>query len=74
MEFTAEDRVKMTSSTSGLADFFAVKMASNASGVEVGGTVVETEMGRWMEKNDATWTSRQNQWKLAQTWFRERAE
>jgi hypothetical protein len=39
-----------------LKSFFE-KIASKASGVEMGGTVVVTEMGRWMEKKEATWTS-----------------
>jgi hypothetical protein len=47
----------MTSSGSFFSGRFDEKMASNASVLEVGGTVVVTEIGRWMEKNDATWTS-----------------
>lgn len=31
-----------------------MNIESNASGLEGGGTVEETEMGRWMEKNDAS--------------------
>jgi hypothetical protein len=57
MELTAEDSVKITSSASCFDGFLAVNMASKASGLERGGTVVETEIGRWMEKNEATWTS-----------------
>jgi hypothetical protein len=57
MESTADDSVKITSSVSGFVGLRAVKRASKASGLDGGGTVVETEMGRWMEKNDATWTS-----------------
>jgi hypothetical protein len=38
-------------------NFFVEKRASKASEDEVGGTVVVTEMGRWIEKNEATWTS-----------------
>lgn len=53
MDWTVEERVKITSSGSFLSSFFE-KIASNASEVEVGGTVVVTEMGRWMEKNEAT--------------------
>lgn len=33
------------------------KRESNASVLEVGGTEAVMEMGLWMEKNDATWTS-----------------
>ena len=48
----------MTSSGSLLRDFLeAAKMASKASEEDVGGTVVVTEIGRWMEKNEATCTS-----------------
>lgn len=36
---------------------FLEKIASKASGVAMGGTVVVTEIGRWMEKKDATCTS-----------------
>jgi hypothetical protein len=43
----------MTSSASFLRNFFE-KIASKASGVAIGGTVVVTEMGRWMEKKEAT--------------------
>lgn len=32
-------------------------MVSKVSRLDAGGTVVETEIGRWMEKNEATWTS-----------------
>lgn len=38
--------MKMTSSGSFFKSFFDEKMASNASEVEVGGTVVVTEIGR----------------------------
>jgi hypothetical protein len=48
----------MTSSGSFFSGRFDEKIASKASVVEVGGTVVVTEIGRWMEKNDATWTSK----------------
>jgi len=54
---TAEERVKMTSSGSFFRGRFDEKIASKASVLEVGGTVVVTEIGRWMEKNEATWTS-----------------
>lgn len=47
----------MTSSGSFFKGLFEEKIASKASVVEVGGTVVVTEIGRWMEKNDATCTS-----------------
>lgn len=57
IDWTAEDSVSITSSCSALADFFEEKIASKASWFEDGGTVVETEMGRWIEKNDATCTS-----------------
>jgi hypothetical protein len=53
MELTAEERVKITSSASFFEACFAVKSESNASGLESGGTVVETEIGRCMEKKDA---------------------
>jgi flagellar biosynthesis chaperone FliJ len=42
----------MTSSDSFL-DFLGANIESNASELEGGGTVVETERGRWREKNDA---------------------
>ena len=51
--WTVDERVNMTSSASFLRNFFE-KIASKASGVEIGGTVVVTEIGRWMEKNEAT--------------------
>jgi hypothetical protein len=60
MDCTAEERVKMTSSGSFFKGRFEEKIASKASVLEVGGTVVVTEIGRWIEKNDATWTS--NRW------------
>jgi hypothetical protein len=53
MVSTVEERVKMTSSASFLRNFFE-KIASKASEVAIGGTVVVTEMGRWMEKKEAT--------------------
>ena len=43
----------MTSSGSFFSGRFDEKIASKASVLEVGGTVVVTEIGRWMEKNDA---------------------
>jgi hypothetical protein len=46
MLWTAEESVRITSAVSGLEGFFAVKMASKASALEGGGTVVETEIGR----------------------------
>ena len=47
----------MTSSGSFFRGRFDEKIASKASVLEIGGTVVVTEIGRWMEKNEATWTS-----------------
>lgn len=61
IDCTAEDRVKMTSSGSFFSGRFDENIASKASVLEVGGTVVVTEIGRWMEKNDATWTSNSEQ-------------
>ena len=58
----------MTSSGSFFSGRFDEKMASNASVLEVGGTVVVTEIGRWMEKNDATWTSNSKE-KLVSGYF-----
>jgi hypothetical protein len=57
MDWTVEERVKMTSSGSFLRDRFDEKIASKASALEAGGTVDVTDMGRWIEKKDATWTS-----------------
>lgn len=51
----------MTSSGSFFSGRFDENIASKASVLEVGGTVVVTEIGRWMEKNDATWTSNSEQ-------------
>jgi hypothetical protein len=59
----------MTSSGSFFSGRFDEKMASNASVLEVGGTVVVTEIGRWMEKNDATWTSSSEQRKVSSRLF-----
>lgn len=56
MDSTADESVNITSSGVGFDGFFE-KMASNVSGFEGGGTVVETEIGLWREKKDATWTS-----------------
>jgi len=52
IEFTADEMVWITSSGPAL-DAFLENMASKASAFEVGGTVVVTEIGRWMEKNEA---------------------
>jgi hypothetical protein len=57
IDWAVLERVKMTSSGSFFMNFFVEKRASKASEDEVGGTVVVTEMGRWIEKNEATWTS-----------------
>jgi hypothetical protein len=62
---TAEERVKMTSSGSFFRGRFDEKIASKASVLEVGGTVVVTEIGRWMEKNEATWTSNEGKRKVS---------
>lgn len=35
----------------------AVKMVENAEKVELGGTEAVTDMGRWIEKKEATWMS-----------------
>jgi len=35
----------------------AANMLENAEEVEFGGTEAVTEMGRWMEKKEATWMS-----------------
>lgn len=52
------DRVRITSAGSVvLAGRLDEKRESNASVLEVGGTEAVMEMGLWMEKNDATWTS-----------------
>lgn len=57
MELTAEERVYMTSFGRDLDGFLEEKMASKASGLEFDGTEVVTDIGRWVEKKDATWTS-----------------
>jgi hypothetical protein len=47
----------MTSAGWGLDLERGVKMVENAVEVEVGGTEEVTDMGRWMEKKEATWMS-----------------
>lgn len=47
----------MTSAGCGFDFERAANMLENADGVEFGGTEAVTEMGRWMEKKEATWMS-----------------
>jgi hypothetical protein len=50
----ADERVPITSPWRDLADFFDSKMAEKASELEFGGIEVVMDMGRWIEKNEAT--------------------
>ena len=57
MALTADDMVYITSFDRDFGCFFEEKMAEKASGLAFGGTEVVTDIGRWIEKNDATWIS-----------------
>lgn len=47
----------MTSAGCGFDFERAVKILEKADEVEFGGTEAVTDMGRWMEKKEATWMS-----------------
>jgi hypothetical protein len=49
--------VYITSFDRDFDNFFEEKMAEKASGLTFDGTEVVTDIGRWIEKNDATWIS-----------------